>query len=223
MVNMMAPDWEVSERRILLTVERLERMPDRMGQSLAGRRILSALLGRATGHDSWDFRRDAAGRPFAHGPARLPVPDISLSHAGPWVAGAVAMEGRIGVDVEATRPGRDAGRLAEAYLSPAERTAVEREGEAALLAFWTLREAIGKALGTGLAAALAVDGDALAPARGTVAPVTLDGRDWLLGQRGFPHFSVALAWLPPDGAAGVDGLRELAAALDSRDAIRAAT
>ena len=98
--------------------------------------------------------------------------DFSLAHSGQRVVLAIARSATVGVDVEhARRPIRDVDRLARAVLSEAEQPVIEElpqaERHAALLRYWTRKEALLKATGHGLAvrpSSLTVTGPADAPA-----------------------------------------------------------
>lgn len=131
------------------------------------------------------------------GPNEKPGPDLSISHSGQWVAAALAEDGRIGIDVETPRPGRNAVGMAQAYFSQAEVKVVEAEGEPALLAFWTMREAIAKALGGGLSLALALKGDDLIFGRNAGCAGMFQGQSWVVAHldRGTVH--MAMAWTQP--------------------------
>jgi 4'-phosphopantetheinyl transferase len=79
----------------------------------------------------------------------------SLSHSGDRVLCAIASAGLVGVDVERIRPRKEWDELASVVLHPAERERLEAlEGEPRWQGFyriWTLKEAMAKALGVGLA------------------------------------------------------------------------
>ena len=177
------------------------RRETRARQTLVGRALIRRLLADATGISGaeWRIVTDAEGRPGAVAANGRGGPDISIAHSGRWVACGLAERGRIGIDIEVERKQRDVQAIAKSVFSPAEQKAVAVDGQAAFLAFWTMREAIAKALGGGLGAALAMDGNALPQARDRSAVVVLAGRRWLLAQRGRPGFSVALAWFPEAG------------------------
>lgn len=141
---------------------------------------------------SWTKDTGTDGRPCVTGSLGRPGPDVSVSHSGEWYAAAAVAEGRVGIDVEAVGGSRDWCAMARAFLSPGEVRAVERDGEAAFLAFWTLREAVAKLGGGGLAAALALDGAAI-----------LLGRDgscgaygWAAAHRRLDGADLAIAWAP---------------------------
>lgn len=155
----------------------------------------------------WRIEADRNGRPLVVGEDGMPGPDLSITHSGPWVMAATAPWGRIGIDVETSRPGRDPQAIAQAFLSEPERTAVAERGEAALLAFWTMREAIAKLSGGGMAEALALDGASLIAGRDATCHGASGPLPWVLAHRDCGTFQIALAWsapdLPPDWAASV--------------------
>jgi len=149
----------------------------------------SLALGLLPAEENWRIEAEADGRPVLRDSRGGHGPDLSLAHSGGWIAAAVAKRGRIGIDLETPRPGRDPLRLAAAYFSAAESRLVAAEGEAALLALWTMREAIAKASGGGLAHALSLDGTALIAGRN--GHCHLEG--WRVAHRdlGGAHLAVA--------------------------------
>nr|WP_298689253.1 4'-phosphopantetheinyl transferase superfamily protein [uncultured Dongia sp.] len=83
------------------------------------------------------------------------------------MAAAATAVGPIGVDIELARPGRNLPGIAEAAFGQAERRRCNRDGANGFYRTWTLREAIAKALGAGLAmAADRVDRVAAGPDEG---------------------------------------------------------
>ncbi|MGW0884893.1 4'-phosphopantetheinyl transferase superfamily protein [Streptomyces sp. NPDC002671] len=98
------------------------------------------------------WERDDRGRPVLARPAGL---HVSRSHAEGVVAAALSWDAPVGVDVERLRPLAARGALARAALSETEQQVVdelpEADRDAQLLRFWTRKEAVAKALGTGLA------------------------------------------------------------------------
>jgi 4'-phosphopantetheinyl transferase len=79
---------------------------------------------------------------------------FNLAHSGAWAVLAITRGARIGVDIERERPLVDAGRLARRILNAPEtrsyRARDQRGREAGLLAAWVRKEAVLKALGTGV-------------------------------------------------------------------------
>jgi 4'-phosphopantetheinyl transferase len=153
--------------------------------TMLARALLSNMLA-----DIWDIppheaeiRSERSGRPYlaAKGVHRLPF--ISLSHSRGWVACAATEVGPVGIDIERQRPGRDHGGISAVAFGPLERARVTGAGVGAFYRIWTLREAIAKASGQGLA--LATDGRDRAhdgPDQGEWV-TTLDGSRWALSHR----------------------------------------
>ena len=174
--------------------------PLRQRQSLLARQTARLLLPPGP----WVFDTEASGRPRILSSEDRPCPDLSLSHSGPWVAAALAPWGRVGVDVEVPKQRRDVRALADAYLSAAESQAVTEEGEPALLAFWTMREAMAKLSHGGLAEVLALDGARFASSRDASCSGLQDGLPWVLAHSATARFHISIAWmaehLPPRAA-----------------------
>ncbi|WP_144121959.1 4'-phosphopantetheinyl transferase family protein [Catellatospora sichuanensis] len=89
--------------------------------------------------------REPAGRPFVVG---MPGLHLAVSHTPNLAAVAVTALGPVGVDVEPIRP-LPASELARRWFSGSEADWVARH-PADFLLLWTLKEAVGKALGVGL-------------------------------------------------------------------------
>ncbi|OIJ88237.1 4'-phosphopantetheinyl transferase family protein [Streptomyces colonosanans] len=115
-----------------------------------GRRLVAAYTSCPPDRQVWE--RDGRGRPLVVDPGGL---HVSLSHAEAVVAAALSWDAPVGVDVERLRPLADRDALARTALSEAERQSVDELPEALrdaqVLRFWTRKEAVAKALGTGLA------------------------------------------------------------------------
>jgi phosphopantetheinyl transferase len=159
----------------------------RQQQSEAAWGLANALLPSG----EWIKSSDDHGRPRIVDPRGALGPDVSLSHSHGWCAAMIG-EGRVGIDIEAVGTPRNWADIARAYFSRAEQAAVEHDGEPAFLAFWTLREAVAKLGGDGLAAALAVDGDAVVSGRNGVCR----DRGWVAVHRQSSGFHLACAWQP---------------------------
>lgn len=166
---------------------------------LSGKRREQFLLGRLLVRQllppgDWRIQPGTNGRPSLFPAASGGRYDLSISHSGEWAAAAVTNRGTIGIDIETPRPGRSVQAIAEVCLSEAERRVVSQEGEPAFLAFWTLREAVAKGTGEGMSAALALDGEALIPARGGSVRVRAAHSDWVVAHRGLRDLQLALSW-----------------------------
>ena len=81
--------------------------------------------------------------------------EFNLSHSRGWAAIAVTRVGRIGVDIEGHRGFRHADNLAKTILSARELelygSLAQVEQETFLIRSWTLKEAVLKGMGVGLA------------------------------------------------------------------------
>ncbi|WP_161539687.1 4'-phosphopantetheinyl transferase family protein [Paramagnetospirillum kuznetsovii] len=170
-------------------------------QSVLGRAMVRRLIEDTTGLSGrdWIIKTDGNGRPFAVDIHGRPGPDFSISHSGPWVACAATDRGRIGIDIEVLGVDRSVQEIAATFFSPEEQDLIEIEGPTAFYDFWTIREAIGKADGGGLAAAMAVNGAALMGARHQTSRLEMDGTCWSIHHSHRHGLSIALATTVMDG------------------------
>ncbi|MCX4748429.1 4'-phosphopantetheinyl transferase superfamily protein [Kitasatospora sp. NBC_01287] len=120
-----------------------------------GARVLCRYALSARSHrppHAWRFRTGPHGRPEPQAPAD--GLRFNLSHTEGMLACLVTETASCGVDVERTPVGQDALRHLPRYLAAAERAALAAAPPAArpaaLAAYWVLKEAYLKALGTGL-------------------------------------------------------------------------
>jgi phosphopantetheinyl transferase len=113
-------------------------------------KMLSAVWGMAP--ETVQIRSEPSGRPYLAPAISRTQPFISISHTRGWVACAATEIGPLGIDIERWRPDRDHAGIAEMAFGPREaaRAAV---GGMAFYRIWTLREAVAKACGQGLALA----------------------------------------------------------------------
>ena len=112
--------------------------------------VAAGLLGnfclwKQLGGGHWKVRlaRNRYGKPYLEG---NPV-FFSLSHAGEWVACALA-DCPIGVDVERVRP--VASGMYDLCLTPSEQRRLNGAPEQAFFQIWTMKESFGKLRGDGL-------------------------------------------------------------------------
>ena len=171
----------------------------RSGGSLTALAALRALLSHVTGRSDWIVVRAGSGKPSVRTADGRDGPAVSLSHTAGLVAVAVARDGVVGIDVERHRP-RDFAALADQAFGAAERREVAAQevshgaprGATAFYRIWTLREAMAKATGDGLA---------LVMNRTDLADGVVSGRVHVRGQWGLLHrmaepgYSLGLAWL----------------------------
>lgn len=148
------------------------------------------LLMAASAKSGWAIGIEASGRPSAYHPRSGSRLALSIAHTGAWIAAAVCDSGEIGIDIERRDPSRDHLGIAELAFGTAGRDMVSRGGADAFYRLWTLREAMGKATGEGLA--MTVDAtDPIAAGPHTGYWVAADSR-WLLAHLELP-FEVSLA------------------------------
>ncbi|MGU3464886.1 4'-phosphopantetheinyl transferase family protein [Methylobacterium sp. C33D] len=121
----------------------------------ASHAALRLVLGDALGLAPADVElaAGAGGKPELAGRARGAA-DFNLSHSGARALIGLARGAAIGVDVEAVRPIADALRIAAAHFAADEVAALARaprsEVERRFFSLWTRKEAVVKALGSGL-------------------------------------------------------------------------
>ncbi len=118
-------------------------------------RLCALAAGRFLGVPPDEVRvtRERSGRPFL---SDHPEVDVNLTHAGGAAAVGIATRRRIGVDLEPVRPLPRADERMRRAFSPAEWEMI-RSGERPdeeLLALWTCKEALLKAIGVGLRVSL---------------------------------------------------------------------
>jgi phosphopantetheinyl transferase len=155
----LTAEWLTDTDRLYVA----NRVPTVAAASLAARAALRALLAHATGRRDWIVDHDTAGKPFVHTGDNIAGPAVSVSHSGDMAAVAVGPTGiRLGIDIERHRARDVLLPIAKRWFGPGEIAAVESAGAIAFYRIWTAREALGKAIGTGLEAAL-TKGDAAGP------------------------------------------------------------
>jgi 4'-phosphopantetheinyl transferase len=178
-----------------------DRARARLSRSLR-RAVLSRYLGCSP--ERLQFACGEFGKP------RLDAPRTSLefniAHSGDWVLLAVGDGVPIGVDVEEQRPLHDHTEIAERFFSCAERAALrglpKHEQQRAFFVAWTRKEAVLKALGTGLSTPLDSFDVELRPNRtarlvGSRVPA-LDPRRWTLADVDVGHgYAAAVAAAGP--------------------------
>ena len=130
-----------------------ERNSIKRADSLLCRALLRGVLAGSTrlAASRWHIGKAEGGRPVATESGGGVAPAVSISHSGGWSACAVSFAGNVGIDIERMRCDRDISGIAARAFGPREYAEVAAEGCLRFYAIWTLREAIAKALGTGLA------------------------------------------------------------------------
>ena len=146
--------WTVLDRAERDRADRFLRPEDR-ARYVASHAALRLVL---AGPLDWDpaeirFAVGPGGKPELAGSARGAL-TFNLSHSGDRALVGIASSAAIGVDIERVRPLPDALRIARAHFAADERAALEAlpagAVERAFYELWTRKEAVVKALGTGL-------------------------------------------------------------------------
>lgn len=137
-----------------LRADRFLRPADRarfVASHAALRTVLADALGLAPAEV--EITAGPGGKPELAGAARGAW-QFNLSHSGARAVIGIARDMPIGVDVEAVRPIVDALRIARAHFAADEVSALSRASrstvERAFFGLWTRKEAVVKALGSGL-------------------------------------------------------------------------
>ncbi|MET1027212.1 MAG: 4'-phosphopantetheinyl transferase superfamily protein [Dongiaceae bacterium] len=133
--------------------QQLTDIPAGKPRSRLARALLADLLQGGIGgaETYWNLKKEPSGRPILRCENDVPTPSVSMAHSGGWIACAFSKEGEIGVDLEVAHPHRDWRGIAEACFGPLEIGRVEQEGVDGFYRIWSLREAMAKATGHGLA------------------------------------------------------------------------
>jgi 4'-phosphopantetheinyl transferase len=165
-------------------------------RSLLARAMLRRMLVHVTGVPAlgWVFDAEPSGRPIARNASSDRVPSVSLSHSGGWVAVAVSDVGAVGIDIEVHRPRRNFNRIAATAFGPEEQCLVAADGAPGFYRIWTLKEAMAKASGAGLAeVADRIDRAAGGPREGAWRANVGTTPWWLAHTTPVPGVSLALA------------------------------
>ena len=172
----------------LLWSTALAESSDRDSRRAIGRSLAVQLL-RELGGSGWTIDVDARGKPLAAGP--LPR-HVSITHSRDIIAVTASAVGPVGIDIEYRDPTRDLGPLAKAAFGVEECRAVALDGLSAFYRIWTVREAISKATGDGMA--LVTDRTDRVPAAMADGTFVAAGGDWMLAHDVIVQdFSLALA------------------------------
>jgi 4'-phosphopantetheinyl transferase len=138
-----------AERQRLARFRRWEDAQSSLLAHILARELVATALNRPA--DGVELTRDGAGRPYVVGMEDAGV-DVNVAHSGDYVAAAVSMQGRVGLDVEVEREVE--ASLVERCLALEERKLLasmpSRMRRSTFFRLWTLKEAYLKALGVGL-------------------------------------------------------------------------
>ena len=147
------------------------------------------------------FEASEHGKPFALVDGEAQRVSFNVSHIGAHGLIALAAEGRLGVDVEERAPRRDMELLVRSVLTPDEQARLAELGERdkmyAFYDLWTMKEALLKALGTGLSVDMAAFEAPLTTRAGAGGAAfrfpRLADAEWRVERLGNEAFAAALA------------------------------
>jgi 4'-phosphopantetheinyl transferase len=105
--------------------------------------------------EQWQFFGDEFGKPKIVGPIAPPNFHFNLSHSDARAAYAFSADGAVGVDIERIDRDSELEEIANAHFSDREIQDLKRQSglefRAMFFRYWTLKEAVIKALGKGVA------------------------------------------------------------------------
>jgi 4'-phosphopantetheinyl transferase len=221
-----ATDWaglqhllDEAERR---RAERFHFERDRLIFS-AAHALLRAALGRRLGRWEGGFRIDAFGKPELEPPAGTPRLRFNLTHTRGLIACALVDGCDLGIDAEQMEASRPLLEIAENYFAEAElaqlRVVDTRARVTGFYRFWTLKEAVIKAIGEGLSLPLKRFAFTLEPL--ALAIEGGNAREWHVEEfRRLPDHAVAIAVRRPPKARITVLWREVAFVLDAKGRVR---
>ncbi len=195
---------------------------DRLIFSAAHALLRSALVARL-GEWTGGFRVDGFGKPELEPSVGTPPLRFNLTHTHGLVACALVDGCEIGIDAEQIDPSRPLLELAEHYFAEGEiaqlRATDDPARPAAFYRFWTLKEAVIKAIGEGLSLPLKRFAFTLAPL--SLAIEGGDAREWHVEEcRAFAEHAMAIALRRPPEATVAVSWREAAFVRDAADRVR---
>jgi 4'-phosphopantetheinyl transferase len=198
------------------------RSPQQARRYAARRSALRIVLGAALEIPPQDVPLELGpqGKPRVAGERSL---SFNLSHRGDTAVVALAHGSAVGVDVESARAHTSPQRLAERFFHADEAATIAAlPAELATDAFlrcWTAKEAVLKALGSGLSGPLnevMIAPDPREPLRLLRAPAPLAPEDWTLHELCLARGRLRLTLAVAAAGARIAGVRELRAARSTR-------
>jgi 4'-phosphopantetheinyl transferase len=197
--------------------ERLERLGEsrRASRYAARRTALRLVLGSVLelAPSRVPLVSGAQGKPVLTGHEGIA---FNLAHRGDTAVIAVAQAGAIGADLESMRPSASPGRLAGRFFHEQENATIAalppRLLDAAFLRCWTAKEAVLKAIGSGLSEPMrnvVVSADPREPLRLLALPGKLRVADWTLHELALARGRLALAVAVPAPDTRIAGVHVL--------------
>jgi 4'-phosphopantetheinyl transferase len=169
--SVLAPEQRTRAERM--------RVSEKRKQYVVAHGLTRMLIGQRVGADprALEFHRGPKGKPYLGGDFAGAGIQFNMTHTSHMALVALALNREIGIDIERLRENLQWEKLAQRYFSPLEYSGYSTLPEADRLrgffTCWTRKEAVLKAIGTGLGGGLAsfdvsVDPDA--------SPALLDNR-----------------------------------------------
>ena len=165
---------------------------------VAAHGLLRFALRQTTGRTDWLFDAGPNGKPILVAGEGAAVPHFNITHTPGLAACGLTFAGPIGVDAELRGRAADIAGVAERCFTPDERQRVEAAGPEGknqhFIELWTLKEAVAKALGHGLA----MDLRSFSVTTDPCAARFEDRPDpsWRLGLTALPRHCLAVALKP---------------------------
>jgi 4'-phosphopantetheinyl transferase len=185
------------------------RLREDRARFVLGRTVLAKILRAELGGEPamLELALTDKGRPYLPGEPRL---HFSITHAGDWVAVALAIGARVGIDIESPDRRLDPGPLAERIFHAADlarfRALPDAVQPRAFFRAWTGKEAVLKAKGLGLPGGLREISVPLEDKR-TIVRDEAGAIDWQLAPLDLPpNYLGAVAWDDPRKTLNVAGL-----------------
>ncbi len=147
--------WQILARDERSRADRY-RLPQHRQRAIAARGILRTLLGRYLAHDPAQIRFSYTpqGKPVLAHPLGLAPLEFNLSHSEDLMLCAVTLNQAIGIDLEQIRPLSDLSQLTQRFFAPSEHQAIQalapEQQPQAFFQYWTIKEAILKAIAHGI-------------------------------------------------------------------------
>lgn len=162
---------------------------------VAAHGLLRFALRQTTGRGDWLFDVGPNGKPVLVAEEGAAVPRFNITHTPGLAACGLTLGGPIGVDAEPWGRAVDVAGVAERCFTPEERRHMEAAGPERgrrFIEIWTLKEAVAKTLGHGLAMDLRTFSVTTDP-----CAVRFEERpdpSWRLGLTTLPHHCLAVAF-----------------------------
>lgn len=151
--SVLTPDQRARAKRM--------RVREKRNQYVIAQGLTRMLIGKRVGADprALEFDRGPKGKPYLGGEYADAGIQFNMTHTSHMALVAITLNREVGIDVERIRENLQWEKLANRYFSPLEYSGYSKLPEAvrlrAFFTCWTRKEAVLKAIGTGLGGGLA--------------------------------------------------------------------